>query len=234
MLLTGSKDGHVRAWDLATQHCFQMLAGAYGEVRPALPCVPFHANLCGIMLIVAVATWWAQQMLQDTVSPVSLPWAADRPLDMVRRGLGYDSCIAAQNLNTRFTVAAVQVWALDVDPAEERLVVGAADAELHCFRLRTPAAAGGGGASTPGGSRGDLVEAAGCLRRAATERVAALRFDAGGRLLAVQSAGRVLEVFRCAFGVRAVLCRRIYWTNLPALLALQSQQSTGVCSCSGA
>ena len=32
VLLTGSKDGHVRAWDLATQHCFQMLAGAYGEV----------------------------------------------------------------------------------------------------------------------------------------------------------------------------------------------------------
>ena len=90
------------------------------------------------------------------------------------------------------------MWALDVDPAEERLVVGAADAELHCFRLRPPAAADGGGPSTPGGPRGDLIEAAGGLRRAATERVAALRFDAGGRLLAVQSAGRVLEVFRWA------------------------------------
>ncbi len=33
VLLTGSKDGHVRAWDLATQHCFQTLAGAHGEAR---------------------------------------------------------------------------------------------------------------------------------------------------------------------------------------------------------
>ena len=45
--------------------------------------------------------------------------------------------------------------------------------------------------------RADLAEAAGTLRRAATERVAALRFGAGRRLLAVQSAGRTLEVFRC-------------------------------------
>jgi len=98
------------------------------------------------------------------------------------------------------------VWALDVDPAERRLVVGAADAELHCYRLLGGAAPGAAGAAgAPGqasaagggaGARGDLLEDAGGLRRAAIERVAALRFDAGGRLLAVQGAGRVLEVFR--------------------------------------
>lgn len=48
VLLTGSKDGHVRAWDLATQHCFQMLAGAYGEVRRALPCIQDH-TACTVM-----------------------------------------------------------------------------------------------------------------------------------------------------------------------------------------
>ena len=46
MLLSGSKDGHVRAWDLATQHCFQMLAGAYGEVCPALLCIPGQCTHC--------------------------------------------------------------------------------------------------------------------------------------------------------------------------------------------
>jgi len=97
------------------------------------------------------------------------------------------------------------VWALDVDPDERRLVVGAADADLHCYRLLRSEQGAAGAAAAPGpgsaagggaGARGDLLEEAGALRRAATERVAALRFDAGGRLLAVQGAGRVLEVFR--------------------------------------
>jgi len=97
------------------------------------------------------------------------------------------------------------VWALDVDPDERLLVVGAADAELHCYRLLPSEQGAAGAAGAPGqacaagggaGARGDLLEDAGGLRRAAIERVAALRFDAGGRLLAVQGAGRVLEVFR--------------------------------------
>ena len=33
-LLTCSKDGYVRAWDLTTQHCFQIALGQQGEVRP--------------------------------------------------------------------------------------------------------------------------------------------------------------------------------------------------------
>lgn len=147
---------------------------------------------------------------------------------------------ASTHIHTMFSVAAMQVWALDVDPAEERLVVGAADAELHCFRLRPTGTADGGGASTPEGVRGDLLEAAGGLRRTATERVAALRFDAGGRLLAVQSAGRVLEVFRCACVGRigGLECWTCSLRQLPApsaVLPLQRQQSTGVFgSCLGA
>ena len=33
MLVSGSKDGYVRAWDLGTQHCFQTALGQQGEVR---------------------------------------------------------------------------------------------------------------------------------------------------------------------------------------------------------
>lgn len=32
-LVTCSKDGYVRAWDLTTQHCFQIALGQQGEVR---------------------------------------------------------------------------------------------------------------------------------------------------------------------------------------------------------
>ena len=31
VLVSGSKDGYVRAWDLGTQHCFQTVAGQQGE-----------------------------------------------------------------------------------------------------------------------------------------------------------------------------------------------------------
>ena len=33
VLVSGSKDGYVRAWDLGTQHCFQTVAGQQGEAR---------------------------------------------------------------------------------------------------------------------------------------------------------------------------------------------------------
>lgn len=33
VLVSGSKDGYVRAWDLGTQHCFQTVLGQQGEVR---------------------------------------------------------------------------------------------------------------------------------------------------------------------------------------------------------
>jgi len=32
-LISASKDGYVRAWDLKTQHCFQTLGGQQGEVN---------------------------------------------------------------------------------------------------------------------------------------------------------------------------------------------------------
>ncbi len=38
-LVTCSKDGYVRVWDLGTQHCYQILLGQQGEVKTstALP-----------------------------------------------------------------------------------------------------------------------------------------------------------------------------------------------------
>ena len=69
MLLTGSKDGHVRAWDLATQHCFQMLAGAYGEVPRAHLCIQAHAQQPVVLAAGCEAT------LLATVSAVELPIA---------------------------------------------------------------------------------------------------------------------------------------------------------------
>lgn len=45
-LVTCSKDGYVRAWDLATQHCFQITLGQQGEVRHL-----YHDTFAGIVLV---------------------------------------------------------------------------------------------------------------------------------------------------------------------------------------
>jgi U3 small nucleolar RNA-associated protein 12 len=45
-LVSGSKDGYVRAWDLATQHCFQTVTGQQGEVAPPLSSMAAPELLC--------------------------------------------------------------------------------------------------------------------------------------------------------------------------------------------
>lgn len=45
---------------------------------------------------------------------------------------------------------------------------------------------------------------AGSVQRVASERAAAVKYDAGGALLGVQSAGRAVELFRCASCLHAV------------------------------
>ena len=54
-LVSGSKDGHVRCWDLSTQHCFQTLVSPAHEVGPlcfvvwlSAACLGYRAALCKI------------------------------------------------------------------------------------------------------------------------------------------------------------------------------------------
>ena len=49
--------------------------------------------------------------------------------------------------------------------------------------------------------RAQVLQAQGGVARQAPERVARLRYSRGGQLLACQSAGKLLELFRC--GARA-------------------------------
>ena len=66
------------------------------------------------------------------------------------------------------------------------------------------------GAST---SYSTLV-AAGSVQRVASERAAAVKYDAGGALLGVQSAGRAVELFRCTLVLDSSLMTRFYGVGL--------------------
>ncbi|KAK9845965.1 hypothetical protein WJX81_007060 [Elliptochloris bilobata] len=206
-LAAGHADGAVRIWNLDSGECEVTLAGHRGAVTA------LRYNRAGAMLasgaqdtdvivwdVVAEAGLF--RLRAHTGQVTDLAWVERENVLLTGSKDGHVRAwdLATQHCFQTLAGAHGEVWALDVDPAETRLVVGAADAELHCFHLRPAAPVDAGDASTSGrggvGVRGDLIEGVGGLRRTATERVAALRFDASGRLLAVQSAGRLLEVFR--------------------------------------
>ena len=83
-----------------------------------------------------------------------------------------------------------EVWALDCDAAERRLVTGAADASLRVFVLRDD-----DDGALPADVDGALLAPMGALPRPGTDRVTALRFAPGGDVLAVAPAGRLLELW---------------------------------------
>jgi U3 small nucleolar RNA-associated protein 12 len=95
--------------------------------------------------------------------------------------------------NQAFAVM-VQIWSLDVDPSEQRLVTGSADIELRWYAVADEA--GASGREPSGGSSWDLLTPLGSIRRQSTERVATLRFNATGTLVGCQGPGKALELYR--------------------------------------
>lgn len=116
-----------------------------------------------------------------------------------------------------------EVWSMDLDPSETRLVTGATDHELRVYSvaggdstLPPPAAAtaaaavqsnGDGmdtepGAGTDRGRRHDVLTLMGSVKRTAggSDRVSRLRFDGCGGLLCVMGTGKSLELFRVRSG----------------------------------
>jgi U3 small nucleolar RNA-associated protein 12 len=91
-------------------------------------------------------------------------------------------------------VSMVQIWSLDVDPSEQRLVTGSADIELRWYAVAVEA--GASGREPSGGSSWDLLTPLGSIRRQSTERVATLRFNPSGTLLGCQGPGKALELYR--------------------------------------
>ena len=109
-----------------------------------------------------------------------------------------DSHLRVWDLTTQHCVQTVvghrcEVWSLDVDPTGQRLVTGAADAHLRIFRISHP-----GDDDDDGDAPGEapcLVPCGAPLVRPGPDRAAAVRFAPDGTMLAVMSAGRLLELW---------------------------------------
>lgn len=177
-LVSSSKDALVKVWDMDTQHCCQTLTGHKGEVW-ALDVSPSEARLvtggaCGRNGGAAV-----MHALRSPSSSSGLLLAAPTSR-------------------------------LHVPPCSPH-AAGSTDHELRVFAIdatsaTAPAGAAGGrdgsaeGRVEGSGGRAPLLRAMGSVKRQAGthDRVAALRFNKEGTLLACQGAGKSMELFRWA------------------------------------
>ncbi|KAK1290249.1 hypothetical protein QJS10_CPB18g01704 [Acorus calamus] len=85
-----------------------------------------------------------------------------------------------------------EIWSMDVDHDEKFLVTGSADQELRFYQINHDAAVDSGG-----GNKWEVLKLFGDIPRQGKKyRVAAVRFNKQGNLLAVQEAGKTVEVYR--------------------------------------
>lgn len=113
-----------------------------------------------------------------------------------------DSHVRVWDLATQHCVQTVvghrcEVWSLDIDPLERLLVTGAADAQLRVFRIANAdqKTATADSAAPASGHDDVLVPCGAPLARPGPDRAVAVRFSPNGGMLAVLSAGRLLELW---------------------------------------
>ncbi len=127
-----------------------------------------------------------------------------------------DGTVRAWDLTTQHCCQIVggvkgEVWSLDVNPAETRVVTAATDLRLRVYAIQHAAADASGTATADGdagdaqqpgeGARSaraashDLLVPMGSVQRQAQERAARVRFDPSGSVLGCLVAGKSLELF---------------------------------------
>ncbi|KAI4374285.1 hypothetical protein MLD38_012296 [Melastoma candidum] len=97
-----------------------------------------------------------------------------------------------------------EIWSIDVDPKEVYLVTGSADPELRFYTIKSETIERVSASNGPENSDGDsssnskweVLKSFGEIQRQSKDRVATLRFNSSGSLLACQVAGKIVEVFR--------------------------------------
>lgn len=106
-----------------------------------------------------------------------------------------DKLIRVWDLDTQHCLQIVgghrsEIWSIDVDPSERFLVSGSADQELRVFTVRKSAEEG------EDWSKWDMLKLFGEIPRQSKERVATVKFNKNGNLVACQVAGKTVDIYR--------------------------------------
>lgn len=214
MAASGYADGSIRIWDCEKGTCETTLNGHKGAVSA------LRYNKIGSLL--ASGSKDNDVILWDVVGESGLfrlRGHRDQVTDVVFLDSGKklvtsskDKFLRVWDLETQHCMQIVsghhsEIWSIDIDPEERFLVTGSADPELRFYTVKHESGDGQSvdkvegneivnGGDLPTQDKWNVLKQFGELQRQSKDRVATVRFNNSGNLLACQVAGKTVEIFR--------------------------------------
>ncbi|XVF55558.1 hypothetical protein PTKIN_Ptkin06aG0045500 [Pterospermum kingtungense] len=214
LVASGYADGSIRIWDCDKGTCETTLNGHKGAVTA------LRYNKVGSLL--ASGSKDNDVILWDVVGETGLfrlRGHRDQVTDLVFLDSGKklvssskDKFLRVWDLETQHCMQIVsghhsEIWSIDVDPDERYLVSGSVDLELKFYNVKhdstnaksmenlTGDEIGNDGESSTL-NKWEVLKHFGEIQRQSKDRVATVRFNKLGNLLACQVAGKTVEIFR--------------------------------------
>ncbi|XP_043700893.1 WD repeat-containing protein 3 [Telopea speciosissima] len=213
LIASGYADGSIRIWDIIKGTCDTTLNGHKGAVTA------LRYNKLGSFL--ASGSKDNDIILWDVVGESGLfrlRGHRDQVTDLVFLDSGKklvssskDKFLRVWDLDTQYCMQIIsghhsEIWSIDVDTDETYLVTGSADPELRFYTIhhelvdREPSLNPEGTETVSGGdsarNKWEILKLFGEIQRQSKDRVATVRFNKSGNLLACQVAGKIVEIFQ--------------------------------------
>ncbi|XP_059305925.1 uncharacterized protein LOC132057366 [Lycium ferocissimum] len=211
-IASGYAEGSIRIWDSEKGICETTLNGHKGAVTA------LRYNKLGSLL--ASGSKDNDVILWDVVGETGLfrlRGHRDQVTDLVFLDSGKklvtaskDKLLRVWDLDTQHCMQIIsghhtEIWSIDIDPEERYLVTGSADPELRFYTIKHDLADGqlivnksetDVNKDLPTKNKWEVLKSFGEIQRQTKDRVATVRFNKSGNLLACQVAGKTVEVFR--------------------------------------
>ncbi|XP_060202194.1 uncharacterized protein LOC132630654 isoform X2 [Lycium barbarum] len=193
-IASGYAEGSIRIWDSEKGICETTLNGHKGAVTA------LRYNKLGSLL--ASGSKDNDVILWDVVGETGLfrlRGHRDQVTDLVFLDSGKklvtaskDKFLRVWDLDTQHCMQIIighhtEIWSIDIDPEERYLVTGSADPDLRFYTINK---------DLPTENKWEVLKSFGEIQRQSKDRVATVRFNKSGNLLACQVAGKIVEIFR--------------------------------------
>lgn len=214
LVASGYADGSIRIWDCEKGTCETTLNGHKGATTT------LRFNKLGSFL--ASGSKDNDIILWDVVGETGLfrlRGHRDQVTDLVFLDSGKklvstskDKFLRVWDLETQHCMQIIsghhsEIWSLDTDPEERYLVTGSADPEIRFYTIKHDSVDGQSESSINGTdfvkngdsstqNKWEVLKLFGEIQRQSKDRVATVRFNKLGNLLACQAAGKTVEIFR--------------------------------------
>ncbi|KAL7594219.1 hypothetical protein Lser_V15G28362 [Lactuca serriola] len=202
LIASGHADGSIRIWDCERGTCETTLNGHKGATTI------LRFNKTGSLL--ASGSKDNDIVLWDVIGEVGLfrlRGHRDQVTDLAFLDSGKklvssskDKFLRVWDLDTQHCTQIIgghhsEVWSIDVDPEERYLVTGSADSELRFYTIKQENLDTNNKDSSIE-NKWEILKPFGEIQRQSKDRVATVRFNKSGTLLACQAAGKTVEIYR--------------------------------------